>query len=239
MSSSRFATPSLFLPYVRGANRSSVIDINFVVEIVENLLQARGSISRVDHRPTKDGLGSMCFIHFYYWPRTRVATEMLIKLNAGERNVKIWHSDRFFWKVALNTAKATKAAKKDFAPFVEFDGAVHKPSEEELAAAAEHNEIAIKLESTGQMLFPVTYNRLAELNVIKGTKKSQDELFQLTGHIVGMFIDPESNNDLDECVRMCKYYMSTNEKDCTKSEMDGLVQQGILTIEQSTNTTIF
>ena len=57
---STFNVPSLFLPYVRGVNRSSVIDLNFVIDIVENLLQARGAISRIDHRPTKDGMGSMC-----------------------------------------------------------------------------------------------------------------------------------------------------------------------------------
>ena len=235
MTSSRFETPSLFLPYVRGANRSSMIDIHFVAEIVENLLQARGSISHIDHRPTKDCLGSMCFIHFNYWPRTRVATEMLIKLNSGERNIKIWHSERFFWKVALNTAKV---AKKDFAPFVEFDGTVHKPSEEELAAAAERDQDAIKRENTGQILVPVTYSRLAELNSINGSKKTPEELMQLTGHIVGMFIDKDSNNNLDDCVRMCKSYMNQGE-DCTKSEMDGVIEQGIKAIEQSTETPIF
>jgi hypothetical protein len=226
---STFNVPSLFLPYVRGVNRSSVIDLNFVIDIVENLLQARGAISRIDHRPTKDGMGSMCFIHFNYWPRTRVATEMLIKLNAGERNVKIWHSDQYFWKVALNTAKVVK---KDFAPFVEFDGSAHKPSEEELAAAAERNEIANKIQNTGQMMFPVVYHRLVEMNISEQkSKKTHDELYHLTGRIVGMFIDPESNNDLDECVRMCKYYMSQEEKNCTKNEMDGLIDQGLQAIE--------
>lgn len=235
MSSNVFTIPSLFLPYVRGENRSSVIDMSHVTDTVENLLQARGSIARIDHRPTKDGLGSMCFIHFKYWPQTRVATEMLIKLNSGEKNIKIYHCDRFFWKVALNTAKA---AKKDFAPFVEFDGTVHKPSEEELAAAAERDQDAIKRENTGQILFPVTYNRLAELNAISGSKKSPEELMQVTGHIVAMFIDKDSNNNLDDCVRMCKFYMNQGE-DCTKSEMDGVIEQGIKAIEQSTETPIF
>jgi hypothetical protein len=239
MANNKFSTPSLFLPYVRGVNRSPVINVEFVIETVENLLQARGSISRVDHRPTKDGLGSMCFIHFDYWPRTRVATEMLIKLNSGERNIKIWHSDRFFWKVALNTGKTTNVSNNDFAPFVEFDGTVHKPSKEELEAVAERNEKAIKREYTGQMLYPVTYNRLSEMNVKLEAKKSPDEIYMLTGRIVGMFVDPDSNNDLDECVRLCKNYMNTNEKDCTKEEMDNLIQQGINTLEQSNNKKAF
>ena len=35
-----------------------------------------------------------------------------------------------------------------------------------------------------------------------------------------MFIDPESNNDLDECVRLCKFYMKIDEKISTKNDMD-------------------
>ena len=235
MSFSMFTTPSLFLPYVRGESRSSVIDMNHVIDTVENLLQARGSIARIDHRPTKDGLGSMCFIHFKYWPQTRVATEMLIKLNSGEKNIKIYHCDRFFWKVALNTAKAVK---KDFTPFVEFDGSPHKPSEEELAAATQRDQDIMKRQNTGQMLFPVTYHHLAELDANKKSGKTHDELFQLTGRIVGMFIDKDSDNDLDECVRMCKFYMN-QDKESTKNEMDNLIQAGIKAIEKSTESTIF
>ena len=239
MANNMFTTPSLFLPYVRGVNRSSIIDVQFVIETVENLLQSRGSISRIDHHPTKDGLGSMCFIHFHYWPLTRVANEMLIKLNSGERNVKIWHSNRFFWKVALNTAKLTKVKNNDFAPFVEFDGTIHKPSEKELIDATERNEIAIKRDAAGQMLYPVTYNRVSEINVSNDSKKKSEELHKLTSRLVGMFIDPESDNDLDECVRLCKFYINTDEKISTKNDMDNLIQQGISTIEQSINNTIF
>ena len=235
MSFSMFTTPSLFLPYVRGESRSSVIDLNFVVDTVENLLQARGSIGRIDHRPTKDGLGSMCFIHFRFWPQTRVATEMLIKLNSGEKNIRIYHSDRYFWKVALNTRKEIK---KDFAPFVEFNGTVHKPSEEELASAAQRDEDIMKRQDTGQMLFPVTYHYLAEIDASKKAGKTHDELYQLTARIVGMFVDKDSNNDLDECIRMCKFYMNQGE-DSTKSEMDHLIQEGIKAIEKSTESTIF
>ncbi len=235
MSFSMFTTPSLFLPYVRGENRSSVIDMNHVIDTVENLLQARGSIGRIDHRPTKDGLGSMCFIHFRYWPQTRVATEMLIKLNSGEKNIRIYHSDRYFWKVALNTTNNTK---KEFAPFVEFNGTVHKPSEEELAEAAQRDEDIVKRQNTGQMMFPVTYHYLAEINADKKSGKTHDELSKLTCRIVGMFIDKDSDNDLDECVRLCKFYMN-QDKDSTKNEMDNLIQSGIKVIEESTKTTIF
>lgn len=236
MSFSMFTIPSLFLPYVRGENRSSDIDLNFVVDTVENLLQARGSIARIDHRPTKDGLGSMCFIHFRYWPQTRVATEMLIKLNSGEKNIRIYHSDRYFWKVALNTTKDD--IKREFSPFVEFNGTVHKPSEEELAAAAQLDQDIIKRQNTGQMMFPVTYHYLAKIDNKKKSGKTHDELFKITSRIVGMFVDKNSDNDLDECMRLCKFYMNEDENS-TKNDMDSLIQNGIKVIEESTKTTIF
>ena len=87
--------------------------------------------------------------------------------------------DRFFWKVALNTAKLTKVENNDFAPFVEFDGTIHKPSEKELTDAAERNEIAIKRNEAGQMLYPVTYNRVSEQMYQMGLKTSE-ELHKLT-----------------------------------------------------------
>ena len=121
---------------------------------------------------------------------------------------------------------------------MEFNGTVHKPSEEELAQAAQRDQDIMKRQNTGQMLFPVTYHHLAELDANKKSGKTHDELFQLTGRIVGMFIDKDSNNDLDECVRMCKFYMN-QDKESTKSEMDGVIEQGIKAIEQSTETTIF
>jgi hypothetical protein len=228
-----FNTPSLFLPYVRGTGRSPTVDLDFVVDVIENMLQSRGCISRIDHRPTRDGYGSMCFIHFKYWPQTSIATQMLIRLNSGEKNIKVYHCQQFYWKIALNTA--VKKPENKFAPIIDFNGTIHKQTEAETAEAVENNERAQKLKATGQLLWPVTYYRLSELN----TGKSTQELTQLAGHIVGMFVDPEMSNDLDEFTRMCRFYMCSTEKDCTKNEMDEVIKQGIDTIEESTQTKIF
>ena len=232
-----FNTPSLFLPYVRGDNRSPVIDLEFVVDVIENMLQSRGCISRIDHRPTKDGMGSMCFIHFKFWPQTSIATQMLIRLNSGEKNIKVYHCQQFYWKIALNTA--TKKTENKFAPIIDFNGTIHKPTEAETAEATANNEHAQKLNATGQLLFPVTYYRLSELNKNGSTEKSQKELYELTGQIVGMFVDPEMKNDLDDYTRMCKSYMLSKDENGTKDEMDIEINAGVKALEKHYNITIF
>jgi len=229
--STNFNIPSLFLPYVRGYGGSSEIDLDFVVQVLENTLQSRGCIRSIDHRPTKDGMGSMCFVHFNYWPRNRIASQMMIRLNSGERDIKIWHSEKYFWKLALNTA--IKKKENSFKPYIAFKTPMPEPTEAEIAANNLMMEKEKKRNETGNLLLPVTFDRLMALNAENGMKKTANELEHLSARIVGMFVDPDSNNDLDELAEMARDYMSNPGKANTE------IQNGIKAIEEWQSITIF